>query len=109
MTQVELPSGMTVKDLERVLAAASKAARGATLSDDSPIFTEIEKTEKEIIRVYRSTYKGREVLSIRAFWRNDQFPDWQFGKGVNFDYEMIDSLIEGLTKMKDWCEEHPDA
>ena len=67
------------------------------------VFKTIEAGENEI-RVYRDSYKGREYLSVRKFYKDGQ-GQWQPGKGVTFQYENIDEIIEGLQEMQAFLEE----
>ena len=71
------------------------------------IFKVIKHNENKETRIIRDFYKGREMLSIRKFWRDPETgtPDWQPGKGVTFNYEDIEDIVEGLTLMKKFLEE----
>lgn len=73
---------------------------------DQVIFQEIECGHNQLLRVYRDIFKGRELLSIRKFWREDEDdPEWKPGKGVTFHDEQIEGLIEGLQGMQTWLRE----
>lgn len=75
-----------------------------TKTDQPVIFKEIGVGYNSILRVHKSFYKGRPLLSIQKFWREDESGDWQFGKAITFPDEVIEDLIEGLTKMKEYVE-----
>jgi hypothetical protein len=47
----------------------------------------------------QSIEPGREILSIRRFWRRSEGDEWAPGKGVTFHWEDIRPIIEGLEKM----------
>ena len=72
------------------------------------VFKSIETGPNSLIRIHRTSYKGKECLSIQKFWRESEGDDWQYGKAITFKYGNIEDLIEGLTAMKTWCEEHPE-
>lgn len=70
------------------------------------LFKEIEGTAKKI-RIHKTIYKGREMLSIQCFYIDRDTGEWAPSRAVVIDYEQIDDIISGLEKMKIWCEEHP--
>ncbi len=72
-------------------------------SEEEVVFAEIEENN-DLIRVYRGAYKGKEQLSVRKFYWDDE--QWKFGKGVTFKYDSLDEIMAGLQAMKDWCDEH---
>ena len=95
--KMELPEGVSKEDAEKFL-------------ESQPIvFKTIETGPYSQIRIHKTSYKKRELLSIQKFWREPEPPldDWQYGKAIAFKYEDIDDLIKGLTKMRKWCEENP--
>ena len=105
LVEVELPPGMTAGKLQALL---SKTRKAPVQEAEPVVFAEIENGHNKQIRVHRTVYKGRELLSIQNFYIDEsKGPDWQFGKAITFDYELIDDIIGGLTKMKSWCEENP--
>jgi hypothetical protein len=72
------------------------------LEKEKPIiFKEIEVGPNTILRVQKTYYKGKELLGIQKFWRQDPTEEWQYGKIITFPDEAIDDLIEGLKKMKE--------
>jgi len=81
-------------------------AQNKTQDRDPVVFGDWD-SGTERIRVYFDYYKGRELLSCRKFYKDRDTGKWCPGKGLVFLYEDIQSLIEGLTKMKEWCEEQP--
>ena len=90
------------------LQKAGKVSKPVT-NEATVEFATIETGHNKQLRVRRSVYKGKENLGIQSFWREDESQDWQFGKAVTFDYEVIDDIITGLNAMKEWCEEHPNG
>lgn len=68
------------------------------------IFKEIQRSEKVKILVYKDEYKGKEILSVRKFFWNDDEETYLPGKGVTFNHEDIDDIIKGLQYMLAWCE-----
>ena len=74
---------------------------------DAPIiFKEIKKSDRKMLRVWRTFYKGKELLSLQNFWRTGPEEAWDFGKAITFNYEDIDELIEGLQAMQKWYEDN---
>lgn len=68
------------------------------------IFKEITHSENLITRVYRDLYKGKEILSVRKFFKDKETGEFLPGKGVTLNHEDIDEIIEGLQTMLAWCE-----
>ena len=107
--EITLPEGMTAEQFQKGIAAFTKKGSTPITTNQEPIiFKTIEASPTIQIRVYRDFYKGRELLSIRKFWRKDEEgPEWQPGKGVTFPYDAIDEIISGLEDMREWCSDHP--
>ena len=99
--QVTLPPGMTPEQFTKMMEKMTKTQP----EGDDVVFKAIPETELQELRVVRSVYKGRELLALRRYWRKDSSEELQPGKGATFTYEEIDEIIEGLQKMKTWCEE----
>jgi len=97
---IELPPNMTKEQLETLLK------RATTPDENDVIFKTIEKENGEL-RIYRGTYKDREKLAIQFFYRDNKDGLLKPGKGATIHYEDIDDIVEGLMKMKEWCEENP--
>lgn len=93
--KVELPKGVSKEEAEEFL------------NQQPVVFKTLEIGHNSQIRIHRTIYKNKELLSIQKFWRESEADDWQYGKAIVFKYEDIDEIIEGLTTMKSWCEEHP--
>lgn len=93
--KMELPSGASKEDAEKFLKS------------QPIVFKTIETGPNSEIRIHKTFYKNKELLSIQKFWREDDTQEWQFGKAITFHFEDIDDLMEGLTKMKTHLEEHP--
>ena len=73
-------------------------------SSEPVIFKEFNKSETQKLRIWKSIYKGSELYSIQTFWRETPQDEWQYGKATTFHPEMIDDIIDGLEKMKQWWE-----
>ncbi len=99
-----LPPGITKEQFESALKKLASKTKEAP--EPGVISFGEWESGSQLLKVYRDTYKGRELLSIRKFWQDDS-GNWQPGKGVTLSYEDIDQIIEGLNQMKIWCEEHP--
>ena len=93
--KTELPEGVTKEEADKFL------------SSQPVIFKTIKTGPNSLIRIWKNLYKGKELLSIQKFWRESEEDEWQYGKAITFNYEAIEDIMEGLTKMKEWCEEHP--
>ncbi len=94
--KLELPEGVSKEEAEEFL------------SHQPIIFKALLTGDNSQIRIHKTHYMNKELLSIQKFWRQDEKSDWQYGKAITFKYESIEDLIEGLTSMKSWCEEHPE-
>jgi len=101
-----LPPNMTEEEFMKAVEKMNKPEKKAVTDTKPVLFQEIEAGHNKLIRVHRTVYKDKELLSVQNFWRKDESEDWQFGKAITFDYEVIQDIIEGLKKMKAWCEEH---
>ncbi|KKM07212.1 hypothetical protein LCGC14_1736130 [marine sediment metagenome] len=105
--ELDLPAGMDPEEAKKALEGLLKKAtdKRPTPSDgDLVVFKEIESGHNQMIRVYRDIFKGREMLSIRRFYRND-VEEWAPAKGVTFHDEDVDDVIEGLQLMNEWLAE----
>lgn len=103
-----LPPGMTEEQFMKAVEKMNKPEK-KTVKDEKPvIFQEIDSGHNKLLRIHRTVYKEKELLGIQNFWRKEGDTDWEFGKAVTFDYEVIGDLITGLEKMKAWCEEHSE-
>jgi DNA-binding PadR family transcriptional regulator len=105
MVEINLPPGVTAEDFQKAVDAMTKQAKKKVPEEAPVVFKEWE-SGGNLKRVYRGTYKGKEQLSVRAFYQDPDNPEWKFGKGVTFGFEDIDFIIEGLQAMKAWCEEN---
>lgn len=103
---VTLPPGMTQEAFEKLAKKFIKKQAEKPKNTGVVVFADWESGNQKL-RVYKDEFKGREILSIRKFWLPEGEADYQPGKGVTFFYEDIDLIIEGLQKMKEYCEEHP--
>jgi hypothetical protein len=107
--ELELPLGVTKEAFEKALKALTNKKEKSPAKTGGPIvFASIEKKPGTELRVSLDYYKGRELLSLREWWSTPEDPVLKPGKGATFDYEMIDELIAGLTKMKEYLDEHQE-
>ena len=67
------------------------------------IGNDIEKSETDIIRIALNEFKGREYVDIRQHFKNEDGEYTPTKKGVTFNPELIDEVIEGLTALKEKC------
>ncbi len=67
----------------------------------SKVFSKMGKGHNKEVRVTKDCYRGKEYYSVREYWCTEDDPEYKPGKGVAFDWEHIDTLIEGLTKARD--------
>ncbi|OPY05705.1 MAG: Transcriptional Coactivator p15 (PC4) [Syntrophorhabdus sp. PtaB.Bin184] len=62
------------------------------------IISEIEKNQKECIRVSLEEYKGHEFIDCRVFWK-DRAGEWKPSeKGVSLNDETLKEVITVLSK-----------
>ena len=72
------------------------------------IFKKIVHTDDMETRVYKDIFKGRQILSIRRFYRDEETGEMCPGKGITLQEDYIDEIIEGLQIMLAWCEGEVD-
>jgi hypothetical protein len=59
---------------------------------------EIEKNQKERIRISIEEYRGHKFVDCRVYWQDEQ-GDWKPSKkGIALNDECIDPVIEALQK-----------
>ena len=63
-------------------------------------YSEEEKSPTEIIRIALNEYKGKEYIDIRQHFKADSGDYLPNKKGVTFNPEVIDEVIEGLKSLK---------
>ena len=101
MAEIELPPGTTQADLEKALKTLNEP------EDGSIIFKTIEYGPEGAIKVSRDTFKGKSFNAIRKFYTERTSGELKPGKGVTFQFEDIDEIIEGLQALKEWQVENP--
>jgi len=107
--EIDLPEDMSPEEVTKALATLlSKKPKKEKIDDSSKIFKKIEAGPEDEIRVSRDFYKGKEFLSIRK-WYTDEEGTLKPGKGVTFQYEHIEEIMEGLTLMRDYLEEKTEG
>ncbi len=109
MVEVTLPPGMSPEDFERLLKKETKKAKSS--GEDYVEFAKVDYGTGDELRVYRDIYVDRkgqehETLSVRRFYTDKDDGTLKPGKGVTLHYEDIDTIIDGLEKMKEWLEEN---
>ena len=61
---------------------------------------DIHKNDQEIIRIARRSYKGKEFIDIRMFYKDDT-GEWKPSpKGVTFKPDQIDEVLKSLSELK---------
>ena len=103
---VTLPEGMTPEDFAKLLVNFSKKEKKSLQKDESIVFKTIERGPGKEIRVSRDTYKGRTYNSIKEWYTDGDSGELRPGRGVTFTYEDIDEMIEGLTELGTYLEDH---
>ena len=105
----DLPEDMSPEEVTKALASLlSKKPKQEKTENSSKVFKKIEAGPVDEIRISRDFYKGKEFLSIRK-WYTDEEGNLKPGKGVTFQYEHIEEIMEGLTLMKDYLEEKTEG
>lgn len=61
---------------------------------------DIEKRENEIIRISLREYKGHDYVDVRQYFRGEGEEFLPTKKGVTFNPELIDEVIEALQSLK---------
>lgn len=62
------------------------------------IISDIEKNQKECIRVSLEEYKGHRFIDCRIFWK-DNAGDWKPSKkGISLNDETVKEVITALSK-----------
>ena len=78
--------------------------------EKAPVFKDILTGYNSLTRIHLINYKSSKNLpALQKFWREDEDQEWKPGKAITFHYEAIEDVIQGLTDMKSWLEEHPNA
>jgi len=90
--KVTLPPGITQEQAKELL------------KNQSVVFAELDTGYLKKVQIQKSFYKGKELFGIQIFYKEDETEEWKYGKAVNFPPDLIDEVIEGLTKMKAYIE-----
>ena len=110
IVSIDLPEGMSADDFQKALASLTKKESKKEKKDQpSILFKVMECGPDQEIRVSRDFFKGRELLTIRKWYSENGTDELKPGKGVTFNYENIDDIVEGLFLMKEHLDEHPEG
>lgn len=58
----------------------------------------VPKNRREAVHVSLRRYKGRDIVDLRVFFRNDEGTMLATGKGVAIAVEKLPALIEALNR-----------
>ena len=107
---IDLPEGMTPGDFQKALASLTKkeSKKRERKENSSMLFKVTEYGPDQEIRVSRDFFKGKELLTIRKWYSENGTEGLKPGKGVTFNYENIDDIVEGLFLMKEYLEGHSE-
>ena len=61
------------------------------------IFAVIKRNRKEVIQIARDDYKGRNLVSLRIWYYDDDGQLRPTPKGLNINANQLDLVIDGLT------------
>lgn len=100
---IELPPGVSKEAFEAALAKAASQPR----EEEDVVLKTVTKTDKSEHRIGVSHYKGREQLYLQEWYQERDDPTWKPGRKSTFHYEELEDVIDGLQRLKEWCEEHP--
>ena len=59
-----------------------------------------DKNEREIVKLRRSTFKGKEYVDLRLYVKTPDGEDIPTKKGVNIPVEMVDELKKAIATLK---------
>lgn len=62
------------------------------------IISEIERNQKECIRVSLKEYKGHRFIDCRIFWKDDAGEYRPSKKGISLNDETVKEVITALSK-----------
>ena len=105
-----IPEGMSKEDFQEAIAAMAKQGAKKVNSEkphsEPKTFKVIEKSPNIQIHIYTDVYKGKEINSIREYWMAEDGESFvPTKKGVTYNYEAIDEIIEALQEQKAHLEE----
>lgn len=103
--KVTLPEGTTPEQVEKML---QKMFPKNLKETQNLVFKKWEAGPNKELQIERTFFKGRQLLSIRKWWREDETQEFKPGKGVTFGFEDIEEIIEGLQAMLNYFEDHPE-
>jgi hypothetical protein len=78
--------------------------KGVEMSAEEVIVHEIEKNSTEVIRFYKSQFKGKDLMNIRVFYQDDDGEYKPTKKGISISPEIFEEFCEGVEKLKDEME-----
>ena len=61
------------------------------------IFAVIKRNRKEVIQIARDDYKGRNLVSLRIWYYDDDGQLRPTPKGLSINANQLDLVIDGLT------------
>ena len=61
------------------------------------IFAVIKRNRKEVIQIARDDYKGRNLVSLRIWYYDDDGQIRPTPKGLSINLNQLDLVIDGLT------------
>ena len=68
------------------------------------LIAELEKNQKEKIRVSIEEYRGSTFIDCRVYWQNNKGEWHPSKKGIALNGECIDEVIEALQKASEKLE-----
>ena len=103
--KISIPENIT---LEQVAKIVQKMSKQTPEKGEDMVFKKWEAGLNKELRVEKSYFKGRKLLGIRKYWREDETQEFKPGKGVTFTFEDIEEIIEGLQAMLNHFEDPPE-
>lgn len=62
--------------------------------------TTIEKNSAEEIRITLNEFQGKQLVSVRTYWRKSEDEIIPTKKGVSLPVDKLDELIDGLEVLR---------
>ena len=55
------------------------------------------RAETQSLRVLRSRFRGKDLIHVRTFFRDDEYSEWLPGRGVTLRPDEVGEVVAALT------------